>query len=98
MHQSDLDRKRKRRWFYAGGFALWLIWLSGVFGNSGLVQAYNLSQVRRDMSLRIVALENERNRLEDSLSHLENDPFVQEQTVREALGFVRHNELVFEFR
>lgn len=76
----------------------WLIWISGAFGNSGLIQAYKLSQVRRDMALRIVALENERRRLQNTLYALEHDSFVQELTIRETLGFVRPSEIVFEFR
>src|SRR5690606_27608466 len=93
----DLRAKKRRRLFYGAGLLVWLVWLSGIFGNSGLIQAYNLSQVRRDMSLRIKALENERARLESTLNALEQDSFVQEQTIRDTLGFVRQNELVFEF-
>jgi cell division protein FtsB len=90
--------KPKRRWVYLTLFAGWLVWISGVFGNSGLIQAYKLSQVRRDLSLRVVALENEKQRLQSSLQGLENDPYVQELTIRETLGFVRDSELIFEFR
>lgn len=81
------------------GFAfVWIVWISGVFGNSGLMQAYELAQVRHDMSLRIKALDNEKWHLQANLSALEHDPFVQEQAIRESLGFVRASELVFEFR
>lgn len=94
---NEADR-RKRLWLFAGGLFVWLVWISGIFGNSGLIQAYRLGEVRRDMTLRITALENEKKRLESTLTSLESDAFVQEQTVRETLGFVRQNELVFEFR
>lgn len=99
--ESRLSAERKpipKKWIYLGVLAVWLISLSGVFGNSGLVQAYKLSQVRRDMTLRIVALENEKARLQATLMGLESDSFIQEQTIRETLGFVRENELIFEFR
>lgn len=88
----------KRKYYYLGGLAVWLIWISGIFGNTGLIQAYNLAQVKRDMTLRITALENERGRLETTLNALNQDAFVQEQTIRDTLGFARQNELVFEFR
>lgn len=81
-----------------GVLFVWATWISGVFGNSGLIQAYRLSQVRRDMTLRVAALENERVRLQRTLRSLEHDPFVQEQTIRETLGFVRPTELVFEIK
>lgn len=97
---DDFNRsdRKKRLWFYAGGLFVWLVWISGIFGNSGLIQAYKLGEVRRDMTLRITALDNEKSRLKSTLNALETDAFVQEQTVRETLGLVRQNELVFEFR
>lgn len=90
--------QNKRKLYYLAGLAVWGIWISGIFGNTGLLQAYNLAQVKRDMTLRITALENERGRLENTLTALNQDAFVQEQTVRDTLGFMRQNELVFEFR
>jgi cell division protein FtsB len=88
----------KRKWVILIGILGWLVSLSGVFGNSGLFQAYKLAEVRRDLSLRIRALENERVRLANDLDALQRDPFTQEQAIRETLGLVRENELVFEFR
>ena len=89
-------KSRQKKWYYLGILGVWSIWISGLFGNSGVLQAYNLSQVRRDISLRIKALENEKRLLNGSLLALEHDPFVQELTIRETLGFVRNSELVFE--
>jgi cell division protein FtsB len=89
---------KKPKLVYGALFLGWVVSISGIFGNSGIIQAYNLSQVRRDMSLRIAALENEKLRLQASLHAIEHDPFVQEMTVRETLGFAREGELVFEFR
>ncbi|MEW6055296.1 MAG: septum formation initiator family protein [Bdellovibrionota bacterium] len=93
-----LKKVSKRTWFYLFIFIAWALSISGVFGNSGLVQAYKLSRVKYDIVLRINALENEKARLATGLRDLESDSFVQEQAVRESLGFVRENELVFEFR
>lgn len=90
--------RKSRTWLIVAFLGGWLIWISGVFGNSGVLQAYQLAQVRRDMSLRVRALENERVYLKTNLRALEHDPLVQEQAIRETLGFVRSGELVFEFR
>lgn len=93
------DRKtRARTWVAIGLLAAWAIGISGILGNNGLLQAWQLAQVRRDIGLRVRALENERQRLKGTLASLEQDPFVQETAVRETLGFVRANDLVFEFR
>lgn len=97
MNKATFE-KRKRVWFVCGGLLLWGVWISGIFGNSGLIQMRNLAEVKRDMTLRIKALENEKLKLTGSLSSLEHDPLVQEQAIRETLGFVRSGELVFEFR
>lgn len=98
MEPKFLGVLRTKRWGLVAFLGAWLVWISGFFGNSGLMQAYQLAQVRRDMTLRVKALENEKSRLQTSLHALEHDPLIQEQTIRETLGFVRSSELVFEFR
>jgi cell division protein FtsB len=92
------NAKTRRHWIYLSILAAWLVWISGVFGNSGVWQAYQLAQVRRDMALKIRALENEKIRLQSVAHDLEKNPYTQEVAIRETLGFVRPNELVFEFR
>lgn len=77
---------------------VWAVWISGVFGNSGVLQAYRLANARYEFGQRIKALESEKSVLESALSGLERDPLSQERAIRESLGFVRENELVFEFR
>ncbi|HRK02952.1 MAG TPA: septum formation initiator family protein [Oligoflexia bacterium] len=76
----------------------WSVWISGLFGNDGILQAYRLSKVRRDLTLRIRALENERSRLDILLSDLYRDDFAQEMAIRDTLGYVREGEVVFETR
>lgn len=88
----------KRNWYlYLIGFLLWAFWISGLFGNSGLLQVHRLSNVRDELQLRVKALENEQNQLSTTLNQLQNDPEVQQRTIREVLGHVKKNELVFEF-
>ncbi len=87
----------KKTWLYSGLCALWLVWISGVFGNSGVIQAYRLSNTRYELSMRIKALEAEKIKLEKSQRALDRDKFAQEIAIRENLGFVRENELIFEF-
>ena len=88
---------QKQFWLGVGLF-LWAVSISGVLGNSGLLQAYRLSQVKHDMRLRVVALENEKLKLNATLKLLDSDVYVQEQAIREVLGFARDSELIFEFK
>lgn len=90
-----LDRRRVLIWVLALG---WVVSISGVLGNRGLLQAYRLFRVKRELSFRVVALENEQARWKKMLQDLHTDAVFQEQTVRDSLGFVRENEIVFEFR
>ena len=87
----------KKSWLYSGLFSIWLLWISGIFGNSGVMQAYKLSDTRYELSMRIKALEAEKTKLANSQRALDRDKFAQETAVRENLGFVRENELIFEF-
>jgi cell division protein FtsB len=89
--------KNKRFWFYLCGLFFWAVWISGAFGNSGIIHAYQLSKLRREMSLKVSALETERLRLSKQLNLLEHDPLTQEKAVREVLGYVRPTEIIFEF-
>jgi cell division protein FtsB len=85
-------------WVVPVGFFIWVLWISGIFGNSGLIQAYKLSLVKRELSLRISALEKEKLKLNQTYHELQSDSFVQEQAIRDTLGYVGPNELVFEIK
>lgn len=76
----------------------WCIWISGIFGNAGLLQAYRLADARFELQMKIKALETENIRLEHAHNLLENDPITQERAIRDTIGFVKSDELVFEFR
>ncbi len=88
---------RGRTLIYIFCFLVCSLWFSGVVGSSGLIQAYKLSQARRELTLRIAALESEKIKLQKTYLDLQNDRFTQEQAIREVLGFTQDNELVFEF-
>jgi cell division protein FtsB len=78
-------------------FLVWITWISGIFGNNGLLQAYRLSKVRYELLQRVEALELENQALQVKLEKLKNDSVTQEKTIRQVLGYVRPNELIFEF-
>ncbi|MGE4234421.1 MAG: septum formation initiator family protein [Bacteriovoracia bacterium] len=98
-HLTSKGSSRSIKWFVVFSvFFVWVISISGFFGNKGLLQAYSLSEARRDLRLRIVARENEKQRLEEALRDLQENPAVQEKNIRETLGYVRNGDLVFEFK
>ncbi len=95
---KKVAKKSKINWVpYAIGLMIWTLWISGLFGNSGLLQVYRLSKVRDELSYRIKALQNEQSQLNTTLNQLQYDPQVQQRAIREVLGHVKPNELVFEF-
>lgn len=89
--------KKRRNALAGAGLALWLLSLSGIFGNSGLWQAYKLRLARQTLSLRVESLSAERARLQSLRRLLERDRGAQEVVIRDTLGFVRDGEVVFEF-
>lgn len=92
-----MQRNRKLK-IIAGLIGVWALWISGIFGNDGVLQAYRLATVRRDLALRIHAEENEQARLKNILSELKSNRFAQEMAIRDTLGYVRDGEVVFELK
>lgn len=96
---NQISQASKRRWIVFGSlFVCWCLGISGLLGSSGIIQAFKLARARRDLSFRVKALENEKSKLQTELYALEQDPYHQEKTIRDVLGFVRENEIVFEFK
>ena len=89
---------KKRPLVWGAAAMMWALWISGLFGRSGLIQVYRLSQARQQIAARASVLEAEHDRLGKMLSAIEKDSTTQELAVREILGFARDQELIFEFR
>ncbi len=100
LSNFKLEKKSRTRQKFLPYFVaalLWAVWISGIFGNSGIWQVYRLSNARFELSQRVKALENEKSQLATTLNQLQNDPQVQQKAIRDVLGHVKPNELVFEF-
>lgn len=93
-----LKIQSKKNWIRLILFSIWLVSFFGFFGRGGLIQAHRLSQVRQDILLRTKALENEKLKMLSAIRDLEHDDFYQEKMIRDSIGFVRPDELIFEFQ
>jgi cell division protein FtsB len=88
-----------RRWI--AGFALWLIFLSGVFskfiGSPGIIQAVRLQMLLHEKKSFVTQAESELSRLKIEAALLETHAATQEREIRKTLGYTAPDELVFDF-
>jgi hypothetical protein len=80
-----------------GIFLVVIVSISGVLGNGGLWQAYKLRQAAIVLDQRVQGLIVERDQLRAVYSTGYGSSQVLEVVVRDTIGFVRPNDMVFEF-
>ncbi|MBI1908904.1 MAG: septum formation initiator family protein [Deltaproteobacteria bacterium] len=68
--------------------------LAAIYGNQGLLKLYRLSRLEKQLESSIMENRRENQRLAFEIKRLK-DPLQLERVVREELGLVRPNELVF---
>lgn len=68
-----------------------------LFGESGVLSAYKLSQEKMKLEKHIEFLEAENAKLTKNIKRMQTDPTFQEAMVREKLSYVQPDELIFEF-
>jgi cell division protein FtsB len=82
-------------------FFLWLIGLSGVLspwmGTPGALQNQNLDVLLQQRKKELAQARQESERLKELIEELEKNPSRQERTIRNRLGYVGENDLVFDF-
>jgi len=86
-----------KRYWAPALFLFWVVCISGIFGNVGIIQAVKLRNARAELQEKLLTLKVERDRLVQILSRVEKDRITQESVVRDTLGFVKDGELVFEW-
>jgi cell division protein FtsB len=100
---SQARRSSKNRITHAwcGFFLLWLVLLSGALerwvGGPGLVQWLQVRSLVAETRARGEEIEFELSRLDGLRRQLESNPAVQEIEIRRVLGYLRPNEMVFEY-
>jgi cell division protein FtsB len=68
-----------------------------VFGERGLLRIDHLHRDRDDMQKRFLELKGENDRLKREISALQSDKRYLESIARRDFGFVRSNEVIYQF-
>lgn len=69
-----------------------------IFGESGLVAAYHLSQEKGKLEDRIQQLRDENIELEKNIVLMQTDRTFQESVIRRKLSYLKKDELIFDFQ
>lgn len=79
------------------GFSF-LLFLTALFGEQGLLRVRQLEGERSNLERRIALLEEETGALRDEVHRFKKEPFAYESLARERLGLVMPGEVVYDFR
>jgi len=93
-HFSFQERKR----FWTIGIMVFVIlslWL--LFAPNGAIRYYRLRQEIAGAKSEIALLQEQNGILAEEIKRLKNDPDYLERLVREEYGWVRKNEIIFDF-
>lgn len=87
---------KKRMYFIPAGFIL--IFLSfTVFGERGLLRIYHLNREKDDLQERTALVKLENDQLKREIEALKTDRRYLESLARKDFGFVRKNEIIYQF-
>ena len=82
-------------------FGVWLVLLSGIFnrwlGSPGLIQLWRLESLLSQRQAKLTEIENQVLALSSEQVRLERSMVTQQREIRRVLGYVRTDELVFDF-
>lgn len=99
MSRSGFHWNPHRVWLAI--FGLWLILLTGVFnrwlGSPGLIQWWRLESLLSQRQAKLVEIENQVLALSSDQVRLERSSVAQQREIRRVLGYVRPDELIFDF-
>ncbi len=87
---------KKSRWIL-GSFLLIMLFFT-IFGQKGLIKIVKLHQNLSHLEERKVYLEANNESLTDSIYKMKHQKAYQEREIRETLGLVEDDEIVYEFQ
>jgi cell division protein FtsB len=86
---------------WTGLFALWGLFLSGVFanfvGSPGVIQALRLQSLLGSKQAQVEQLQNDLIRLQNEAVQLDHGKVAQQREIRRVLGYAATDEIVFDF-
>ncbi|MDD3554726.1 MAG: septum formation initiator family protein [Deltaproteobacteria bacterium] len=74
------------------GLLLWIL-----FGPNGLWQLYKINAKNKEMNQLLSEKTKENNQLEKQIARLKTDPGYQEEMARKELGWIKENEIIYQF-
>lgn len=104
---SSLEKLIRSHKLWLGIFLIWLVLISGIGMNQlqqkkeiykpGIIQAFELYQIKKKKEDHVKTLENNLRHLEIEKEELIHNPIAQQRAIRKVLGYAQKNELVFDF-
>lgn len=89
------------KWVWGGGALIWAIFLSGVMhpltGTPGVYQLLKLEQLLEQKKRTLGTIEAQIAEIQGEIERLETKDHIQEREIRRSLGYVRQDEMVFDF-
>jgi cell division protein FtsB len=86
----------KRIYFIPAGIILFILYFT-VFGERGLLRIHHLTQEKKQIEERVVALQAENEQLKREIEALKSDRRYLESIARKDFGLVRPNEIIYQF-
>lgn len=83
--------------FLVAVFAIVLLAIWGVAGPYGLAKLFRMKQRAGELSQQNIAAIKRNTEKRAALYALRNDPKVQEEFIRQKLGWIRPGEIIYEF-
>lgn len=90
------QRLRKRMYFIPAGCIIFILFFT-VFGDKGLLRIYELKQDKRKIDSRLMETKGENEQLKREILALKSDRRYLETFARKDFGFVRSNEVIYQF-
>lgn len=87
---------QKRMFLIPAGIILFILFFT-VFGERGLLRIHQLQQEKQEVQQRAELLRGENEKLKREIEALQNDRRYLESIARRDFGFVRANEIIYQF-
>jgi cell division protein FtsB len=87
---------RKGLFLVPSGIILFILFFT-IFGDRGLLRIYHLNRDKKEMQSRLLELKSENDKLKREIEALRTDRRYLESIARRDFGFVRKNEIIYQF-
>lgn len=78
-------------------FAVWVVFISGLIGSPGVLQAIRLQQLLESKQAQVTQIQSDIRRLQGDASQLEKSRVIQQREIRRVLGYAAQDEIIFDF-